>query len=163
MKWIKFDDKAVIPTKAHETDGAYDLSCIEDFRLNPGDTKIIKTGIGVEWDTRNFVIDSANYGIPEPPIPFAFVLPRSGLAAKYNITIVNSPGLIDYGYTGEISIILHRLFVPKFEGLVHFKGGDRIAQLMFGSIQGVKFDGSITPSEVGETTRGSNGFGSTGV
>lgn len=162
MKWIKFDDAAVIPTKAHSTDGAYDLSCLEDFSLVPGETKLVRTGIGIEWDTRQFTIDGANYGVLEPPIPFAFVLPRSGLAAKHNITVVNSPGLIDYGYTGEISVILHKLYTLDGE-VTTFKSGNRIAQLLFSTTSSVRFDGSVTPSEVGNSIRGSNGFGSTGV
>lgn len=150
-KWIKYSEKAVMPVKAHSTDGAYDLSCVEDFSCAAGQTIQVKTGVGIDWHTY-------------PNGRQALLLPRSGLAFNHGITIVNSPGLIDYGYTGEISVLMHMLYnhvTPN--DWVDFKVGDRIAQLMFVDSFSPLLPEFISPAEITKTERGDNGFGSTGV
>ena len=87
---------------------------------------------------------------------FRLVLPRSGLAARHGIALVNSPGLIDAGYRGEVAIIL--LNTDKREPF-HIKHGDRIAQMVIQKIEEVSF---LPMPELDETERGAGGFGSTG-
>ena len=107
--------------------------------LEPGEFKLIPCGIKIEL-----------------PIGFeAQVRPRSGLAAKYGITVLNSPGTIDSDYRGEIKVILINHGKGKFE----IKRGDRIAQLVISKVERVE----IVQKHLSETSRGEGGFGHTGV
>lgn len=112
----------------------------EDVLLEPGKYKIIPTGI--------FIALPPGYEIQ--------IRPRSGLAAKYGITVLNSPGTIDADYRGEIRIILINLGDTPY--LV--KRGDRIAQMVLNKIEKVKL---IETDVLPESQRGSSGFGSTGI
>lgn len=148
--------------KAHDDDAAYDLRAAEDVYLGPGDRALVKTGVRV--------------AIPEGHA--GLVLPRSGLALKEGITVLNAPGLIDPGYRGELGVILYR--TPSFEDILHIsegtkptwqsfdqlkiKHGDRVAQLLVIRTADVRFAYVTAPSferELG-TERGKGGFGSTG-
>jgi len=131
---------AAIPAAAYDGDAGFDLTSVEEADLGPGERRTIATGIAVAI----------------PPGHAGFVQPRSGLAARHGITVVNSPGLIDSGYRGEVRVLLLNTDpdIP-FDVAV----GDRIAQLLI-----VRFE-SPPPVEVDsldETARGSGGFGSTG-
>ncbi|RIK08873.1 MAG: dUTP diphosphatase [Acidobacteria bacterium] len=129
-----------IPEQAHEGDAGIDLRSAVDFSLAPGERRRVPTGIAVEI----------------PPGHAGLVLPRSGLADRHGIALVNSPGLIDAGYRGEIHVILINLDANE---VVEFSCGDRIAQLVlvrFESVE-IKIADALT-----ESTRGDRGFGSSG-
>lgn len=131
------------PKKAHSHDAAYDLMMSSKdatrFILAPGAFAMIPTELSV--------------AIPEGYA--GLVLPRSGLAAKYGVTVLNSPGLIDPGYTGEIKVVLINLGHEEFV----VKNGDRVAQLMIVKTEQVMFN---RVTSLDETQRGNGGFGSTG-
>lgn len=139
---IKLLDKAMpAPAYAHESDAAVDLRATEDLVIGPGDRALVPTGIAVA-------------------IPFGFgglVIPRSGLAIKHGISVVNAPGLIDSGYRGEIKVIL--LNTDK-EAPFEVKRGDRIAQLAIVPMPHIDFQ---VVDSLEESDRGASGFGSTGV
>lgn len=130
---------AMLPTRAHDDDAGWDLHALENYVLHPGETARIRTGIAV--------------AIPAGQV--GDVRSRSGLAAK-NITVANSPGTIDPGYTGEVIVLLRNHTARRFE----ISPGDRIAQLVIVHINTEAF---TEVSSFDETERGSNGFGSTGV
>ncbi len=138
---IKLLDKDMsVPVYAHNGDAGCDLMSAEDLVLKPGERAMVPTGIAI--------------AIPEG---FAgFVQPRSGLAAKHGISVVNGPGLIDSGYRGEIKVILinHDPAEP-----FSIKRGDKIAQLVIQRVAKARFN---LVQDLEGTKRGSGGFGSTG-
>jgi|ERR1044071_7488053 dUTP pyrophosphatase len=129
-----------LPRYQHAGDAGLDLPSRIDFTLEPGARATIPTGIAV--------------AIPRGYA--GFVLIRSGLASRHGIECVNSPGLIDAGYRGEIAVIM--LNTDKHEPF-HIRRGDRIAQLV---IQQVVEATLVQVQELDETARGDGGFGSTG-
>jgi len=134
------DEGLPAPRYQHEGDAGFDLSSRLDFVLGPGERATIPTGIAL--------------AIPKG---FAgFVLPRSGLASRHGIALVNSPGLIDSGYRGEIAVVI--INTDKIEPF-HIKRGDRIAQLV---LQRIDEATVLQVDELDETSRGAGGFGSTG-
>jgi len=140
LKIKMLDEGLPVPRYQHEGDAGLDLPSRIDFTLEPGERATIPTGVALSI-----------------PRGYAgFVLIRSGLAARHGISCVNSPGLIDAGYRGEIAVIM--INTDKREPL-HIKRGDRIAQLV---IQKVEQASLIRVDELDETTRGAGGFGSTG-
>lgn len=140
LRLVRLDRRARLPTRAREGDAGLDLHALEATVLKPGERAAVGTGIAVQ-------------------IPFGhagLVLPRSGLAARHGIALVNAPGLIDAGYRGELRVLLlntdplHRFQVAA---------GDRIAQLVVIAVV------PAVPVEVealSESERGAGGFGSTG-
>ena len=135
------DPGASVPRYAHEGDAGCDLESRQDITLPPGGRALVPTGVAVS--------------IPEGYA--GFVQPRSGLAAKHGISILNTPGLIDSHYRGEIKIILVNLDPERpFE----VRRGDKICQLVF---QKVERAGFVEVEELDSTERGEGGFGSTGV
>lgn len=138
---IKQIDKSLpIPIYMHTNDAGCDLRSSVDAVLYPGERKLVSTGIAV--------------AIPEGYA--GFVQPRSGLAVNYGISIVNTPGLIDSHYRGEIKVILINL---DKERTFHVVRGDRIAQLVIQKVESVRFQ---VVDELDQTARGSDGFGSSG-
>lgn len=138
---IKLLDKDLpMPRYHHEGDAGLDLPSRVDYVLEPGERAMIPTGIAV--------------AIPQGYA--GFVLPRSGLASRHGIALVNSPGLVDSGYRGEMAIIM--INTDKREAF-HIKRGDRIAQLV---IQKIVEATAVQVSELDATSRGEGGFGSTG-
>ena len=135
-------DKTVpVPRYAHPGDAGLDLPSRVDMVLEPGQRALVPTGIAV--------------AIPQG---FAgFVLPRSGLAARHGIALVNSPGLIDSGYRGEVTVIM--INTDKTEPF-RIRKGDRIAQLVIQRVEEVKL---TEVQDLDDTSRGEGGFGSTGV
>ena len=131
-------DDAVVPTRAYAGDAGLDLASCERVELAPGERALVGTGLAV--------------AIPEGYA--GFVQPRSGLAAKHGITIVNTPGLVDSGYRGELRIIL--LNTDAHEGFV-VEPGMRIAQLVVLEVPGVD---PVEVEELPESERGVRGFGS---
>ena len=134
------DEDLPMPRYQHEGDAGLDLPSRVDYVLEPGERAMIPTGIAV--------------AIPRGYA--GFVLPRSGLASRHGISLVNSPGLVDSGYRGEMAIIM--INTDKREAF-HIKRGDRIAQLV---IQKVVEATTVQVSELDATSRGAGGFGSTG-
>jgi len=126
----------------YQTDGSagVDLHACEDCEVWTGSETIVPTGIAVK-------IPSGYEGQ---------IRPRSGLAAKHMITVLNSPGTIDEDYVGEIKVIL----VNHGDGIFKVKRGDRIAQMVFTPVVHAEFE---DVRELDETERGTKGFGSTGV
>lgn len=132
-------DEGFQPRYAHSGDAGLDLRSSESVVVKPLEWKVIGTGLHIQ--------------LPENHM--GLVMPRSGLAAKYGVTVLNSPGLIDQGYRGEIKVPLYNCGDHDFTVEV----GDRIAQLVIAPFTHVElFEGSLEESE-----RGDGGFGSTGV
>ena len=131
---------ARLPEQAYEGDAGLDLAACEEAVLAPGERAIVSTGVAVE--------------IPDGYA--GFVQPRSGLAARHGIGIVNAPGLIDSGYRGEISVLLINHGAER----VTFSKGDRIAQLAVVPVPVVEW---VEVDTLDGTQRGASGFGSTGT
>lgn len=132
--------EAQLPTRAYDGDAAFDLYAAEAAVLAPGTRAVIGTGIAL--------------GLP--PGLAALTLPRSGLAARHGISLVNAPGLIDPGYRGELRVILLN---TDAEEPFAVSVGDRIAQLLFLSITAV---GLHVAEALDASARGERGFGSSG-
>lgn len=134
-------EPAQIPAYAQPGDAGADLRSAEALVLEPGERALVSTGI--------------RFALPEGYA--AFVVPRSGLAVKHGISIVNSPGTIDAGYRGEIKVPLINLDPrASFE----IAPGDRIAQLIVMPVSRAVF---VQVEDLPESARGEGGFGSTGV
>lgn len=135
---VKEDSK--IPARNNDTDIGLDLAADDDYIIEPGEWQVIGCGVRIEL-----------------PIGVSgLVFPRSGLAKKYGITVLNAPGLIDSGYRGEIGAIL----INHGKNYFPIKRGDRIAQLV---IVNVGLFDPIVVDELSKTERGDNGLGSSGV
>ena len=137
---LRLDDGVPAPAYAHPGDAGADLCCTEDFALTPGERRLVGTGVSI----------ALPYGFA------AFVHPRSGLAARHGVTIVNTPGTVDAGYRGEILVCLLN---TDRESTVTFSRGDRIAQLV---IQPVSRAAFVQVEELPTSARGIGGYGSTG-
>ena len=131
---------AQLPTRAHEGDAGLDLRAVEPATIGSGERATIGTGLAVE-------VPSGHAGL---------VLPRSGLAQKHGIALVNSPGLIDSGYRGEIRVLLLNTDREREFGL---EPGDRIAQLLLVPFAQAE---PIEAVELASSERGAGGFGSSG-
>jgi dUTP pyrophosphatase len=136
----RLDPAVPLPGYARAGDAGADLFAAEDIDLAPGERALVRTGIAI--------------ALPEGYA--GFVHPRSGLAARHGITLVNAPGTIDAGYRGEIKVILLN---TDLAGTVSLRRGDRIAQLVVQRVENVTF--REVPA-LPESARGDNGFGSTG-
>jgi len=131
---------ADVPAYAHPGDAGADLVSTEAVRLEPGQRALVSTGVRIAL----------------PDGHAAFVVPRSGLAAKHGITVVNSPGTVDAGYRGEIKVtLLNTDAADAYE----IAPGDRIAQLIVMPVTRARF---IPVETLPESARGEGGFGSTG-
>jgi len=129
-----------VPSYAHPGDAGADLVASEAVRLEPGRRAVVGTGVSI--------------ALPEGFA--AFVVPRSGLAAKHGITVVNSPGTVDAGYRGEIKVTLLN---TDAENHYDIAVGDRIAQLIVMPVARARF---IPVATLPGSVRGDGGFGSTG-
>jgi dUTP pyrophosphatase len=136
----RLNDEAVLPGRAHEGDAGLDLYACEAAHIGPGERWSVGTGIAVE-------IPDGHAG---------FVLPRSGLAKRHGISLVNSPGLIDSGYRGEIRVLL--LNTDPAE-IFRVAPGDRIAQLV---ITPISLAEPVESEALADSARGDGGFGSSG-
>ena len=136
----RLDPTVPLPSYAKAGDAGADLATRIDFTINPGERMLVPTGISI--------------ALPNGYV--ALVHPRSGLAIKHGISMVNTPGTIDAGYRGELQVILinHDLTQP-----VSFKKGDRIAQLVIQKFERADF---VEVSDLPGSDRSSGGFGSTG-
>lgn len=141
MEITRLDNGLPLPAYAHEGDAGLDLFAAQDFTLAPFERTLVPTGIAV--------------AIPEGYA--GFVQPRSGLAIKQGLSLVNTPGLIDSHYRGEIKVIAINL---DPDTPISLRRGDKIAQLV---IQPVARISLVEVDSLDETARGGGGFGSTGV
>ena len=132
---------AIVPSYALPGDAGADLATVVDVELRPGQRAVVPTGVAVEL----------------PPGHAAFVHPRSGLAARSGLGLVNAPGTIDAGYRGEIQVIVIN---HDRTNTIQLRRGDRIAQLV---IQRVEFAHFETVDALTHSVRGSAGHGSTGL
>jgi dUTP pyrophosphatase len=131
---------AVLPVRQHPGDAGLDLCCVEPVRLGPGERGSVPTGLAV--------------AIPEGHA--GLVTPRSGLAARHGVALVNAPGVVDAGYRGELRVLLLNTDpAATFEAAP----GERIAQLL---LVPVALPGVVEVDALDETPRGAGGFGSTG-
>ncbi|WP_449537202.1 dUTP diphosphatase [Ferdinandcohnia sp. Marseille-Q9671] len=140
VKIMLLHEDARLPLQANPGDAGLDLFSAEEKRMKPGEAAIIKTGIKIEL----------------PPGTEAQVRPRSGLALKHSVTVLNSPGTIDEGYRGEIGVIL--INHGKEEFVVEKQM--RIAQMVIAQVAKVNL---LQVEEVGTSARGEGGFGSSGT
>jgi len=136
----RLDPRARLPERAHEDDAGLDLRALEPVLLRPGQRVSVGTGLAI-------ALPDGHAGL---------VLPRSGLASRHGLAVVNSPGLIDRGYRGEILVLL--VNTDRTQG-VSLAADDRIAQLVVVPVAVPKV---IEASHLPETARGRDGFGSTG-
>jgi dUTP pyrophosphatase len=136
----RLDPTVPLPSYAKAGDAGADLATRIDFTINPGERMLVPTGISI--------------ALPNGYV--ALVHPRSGLAIKHGISMVNTPGTVDAGFRGELQVILinHDLTQP-----VSFKKGDRIAQLVIQKVERADF---VEVSDLPGSDRSSGGFGSTG-
>lgn len=135
---VRLRSDATVPTRAYEGDAGFDLSACERVTLAPGDRAVVPTGVAIE--------------IPEGHA--GFVHARSGLAARHGIAIVNSPGLVDSGYRGEIRVILLNTDATRSFTV---EPGTRIAQLVIVPLAAVRL---VEVDELVASERGVRGFGS---
>jgi dUTP pyrophosphatase len=136
----RVDPSVPVPSYARPDDAGVDLACTADVLLGPGERAVVGTGVAVAL----------------PPGYAGFVHPRSGLAARAGLSVVNTPGTIDAGYRGEIRVCLIN-HDPRHE--LHLRRGDRIAQLVVQRVEHVRF---VEVAELPGSARGAGGYGSTG-
>lgn len=137
---VRLDSELPLPMRAHHDDAGVDLYSAESLTLEPGQRQLVRTGIAIE-------------------LPFGtvgFINPRSGLAARSGLSIVNAPGTVDAGYRGEIKVCLINLDPQQS---IEIKRGDRIAQLLVQRVEMFTFN---EVEKLGVSERGENGYGSTG-
>lgn len=138
---ITLDPGATQPTRAHDTDAGFDLHALTGGGLAPGARTLVHTGVHLGmapgWEAQ--------------------IRPRSGLALRHGITVLNTPGTIDAGYRGDVGVILHNTDQDKW---FHWGNGDRIAQITFHKVPPVNLE---VWERLPDTDRGDNGFGSTGI
>lgn len=135
----KLDPAAHVPKYAHEGDAGMDLCALAECVLEPGESALVRTGLAIEL----------------PAGTEAQVRPRSGLALKHGVTVLNTPGTIDEGYRGEVGVIL----INHSRRSYTVEAGARIAQMVVKPVLRVDV---VEASELSDTRRGEGGFGSTG-
>ncbi len=140
LRFARLRDEAILPTRANDGDAGLDLYAALPAHLGPGERWSVPTGVAVQ--------------IPEGHA--GLVLPRSGLAREHGISLVNSPGLIDAGYRGELTVLL--LNTDPAE-VYRVSAGDRIAQLVVVAVATAE---PVDAESLAESARGDGGFGSSG-
>jgi dUTP pyrophosphatase len=140
LKVRRLDERARLPGRAYGDDAGLDLHALHAVTLAPGERESVRTGIAVE-------IPAGCAGL---------VLPRSGLAQRHGLALVNAPGLIDSGYRGEVKVLLLN---TDRAAAVELSEGDRIAQLLI-----IRFESAepVEAAELERSERGAGGFGSSG-
>lgn len=137
----RLNERASLPEKAHAGDAGFDLFSADSAEIMPGEAALVRTGIAIEL----------------PPGTEAQVRPRSGLALKHKITVLNTPGTIDEGYRGEVGVIL----INHGREIFRVEKGMKIAQIVIKPVLSeVRMEEA---SALSETSRGPGGFGSTGT
>ncbi|MFL2648165.1 MAG: dUTP diphosphatase [Candidatus Actinomarina sp.] len=136
---VLLNNDAKIPQKQHDSDIGYDIYSVKNYNITPKKVTKVKTGVSIELPEK--------YG--------GFILPRSGLASNHSITSINSPGLVDPGYTGELVIPLFNHSDENYK----LDKGERFAQLVIINVENITFN---TVTQLKKTERSNKGFGSTG-
>ncbi len=137
---MKLDPDALLPSKAHPTDAGYDLFAAEAVTVQPGESALVGTGIAMAL----------------PAATEAQVRPRSGIALKHQVTVLNAPGTIDADYRGEVKVILINHGRSPFQ----IEKGMKIAQMVIAPVLPTSL---AEVPELNETVRGEGGFGSSGM
>ena len=137
----RLEPAAILPRRAHGDDAGYDLYALEPLSLPPGARALVRTGVAIEL----------------PAGHAGWVVPRSGLAARHGIALVNAPGLIDAGYRGEVKVLLLN---TDRDAAFEMAAGERIAQLVVAQVAAPEV---VEVDALGESARGGGGFGSTGA
>ena len=140
VKFRKIHPDATLPAYAHPGDAGMDVRSVADLEIGPGERALVPTGLVMAL----------------PPGYEAQVRPRSGLALKRGVTVLNSPGTIDEGYRGEVGVILANFGNEPFP----VRKGDRIAQIVVAPVVQARVEETF---ETDNTDRGAGGFGSTGI
>jgi dUTP pyrophosphatase len=140
LRFKRIHPDAVLPAYAHPSDAGMDIRSVENLVIPAGKRALVHTGLVMLL----------------PPLYEAQVRPRSGLALKNGVTVLNTPGTIDSGYRGEVGVILANLGEESFE----VKKGDKIAQVVIAPVTQSTIEEA---DSIDETDRGAGGFGSTGV
>lgn len=140
LRFKKIHPDATLPSYAHASDAGMDVRSVEDVTVPAMGRVLVHTGLVMLL----------------PPMYEAQVRPRSGLALKHGITVLNTPGTIDSGYRGEVCVILANFGDSDFQ----VKKGDKVAQIVVAPVVQAEIEAA---SEIDETDRGAGGFGSTGV
>ncbi len=140
LRFKRTHPDAVLPAYAHPSDAGMDVRSVADIVISPGGRALVPTGLVA-------II---------PPMYEIQVRPRSGLALKHGVTVLNTPGTIDSGYRGEIGVILANFGDKEFS----VSKGDKVAQLVFAPVVQPEV---VETDTIDETDRGAGGFGSTGV
>ena len=140
VRICRTDPAAQLPAYAHPGDAGMDVRSVVDLMIAPGERALVRTGLVLML----------------PPNAEAQVRPRSGLALKHGVTVLNTPGTIDSGYRGEVGVILINLGAEPFK----VEKGMKIAQLVIAPVTQAEI---VEVSEIDSTDRGAGGFGSTGV
>jgi dUTP pyrophosphatase len=138
----KLDDRAVVPERAHAGDAGLDIAILDGLTLAPGERALAPTGLAI-------AVPAGHAGL---------LVPRSGLANRLGLSVVNSPGIIDAGYRGELKVLLIN---TDSEHQIELRAGERVAQLL---IVPVALSPVVTVDELPEAgdARGTGGYGSTG-
>lgn len=143
LKVVRLDKDLPLPTRAHPTDAGIDVHSAEDVSIAPGERKLVGTGIAIALN----------------PGTVGLIHPRSGLALKHGLSIVNAPGTIDEDYRGEVKVCLINLDAHE---TITISRGDRIAQLVVQEVLLSPVEEVESIAELGATQRGQGGYGSTG-
>ncbi|KGM19437.1 MULTISPECIES: dUTP diphosphatase [Corynebacterium] len=143
LNLVRLDKDLPLPTRAHPSDAGIDLYSAEDVQIDPGQRQLVGTGIAL--------------GLPVGMV--GLIHPRSGLALRHGLSIVNTPGTIDADYRGEVKVCLINLDPQQS---VTIRRGDRIAQLVVQQVSLCEVNEVDDISHLGETVRGAGGYGSTG-
>jgi dUTP pyrophosphatase len=139
LTFKRLSESVSLPTAQHPGDAGYDLQAARDAVLGPGERALVPTGVAV-------AIPAGYAGL---------VVPRSGWAIKYGLSVVNAPGIVDAGYRGELQAIL----INHGSETIEIKTGERVAQLIIVAVPEVDW---IEVDQLEESVRGEAGFGSTG-
>ena len=140
LRFKRIHPDAVLPSYAHPSDAGMDVRSVDDLVIPPGKRALVHTGLVMLL----------------PPMYEAQVRPRSGLALKCGVTVLNTPGTIDSGYRGEVGVILANFGDADFQ----VKKGDKIAQIVVAPVTQPEIMETYT---IDDTDRGAGGFGSTGI
>lgn len=138
--WKRIDPAAQLPSYAHPGDAGMDVRSIEELTIPPGGRALVRTGLVMQL----------------PPDAEAQVRPRSGLALKHGVTVLNAPGTIDAGYRGEVGVILANFGDVPFV----VEKGMKVAQIVVARVEQAEIEEVL---ETDATARGAGGFGSTGL
>lgn len=140
VSFSKLDSRAIPPRRMNESDAGFDLHTVDGVTLHPGEWTAVGTGLAI-------AIPAGYAGL---------VLPRSGHAMRHGVSLVNTPGLVDSGYRGELRVLL----INHGRDPVSFEAGDRIAQLVVTPVPPVSY---LEVTQLSDSDRGIGGFGSTGA